>query len=242
MQDLEKIIEVGIIKIGINVEEGIKGAPWAWHDEQTKLFLGFESDIAREVCQLMNLKPLFIPVASYKTIPDLLNNHYDICIGAIKPESNLPEIAYSLPYYQLTQQIVTLPSLTIYDLSDLRGKVAGVLSNSLGEFIIGQENNRRPTKINIKKFEDTLELFTELQFGNIDAVFIDSPVALWYSKTNINSCLKIAKVAYKSGSYSIAAKSNNKDLIEEINKALKKVDLQKILDKYGLWDESQKTN
>ena len=239
MQELEKIKKSGKLRIGINVQEGIQGAPWAWNDEQTKIILGFEADISRALAGKLDIKAEFVPLDTYRLIIGLINNTCDISISAIKSQNKMKGIIYSDPYYYLTQRIVTQEGSNIYDLIDLKGYKVGVLEKSLGEFIIEEENKNLPTPIKILTYNDVLHLFTALQFKEIEAVFIDSPVALWYSKTHINNKLKISDVSYRSGSYSIALREESTELKDAINKELKKINIHEIFEKYGLWDEAQ---
>lgn len=240
MQDIEKIQNSGILKVGINIQEGINGAPWAWNDEQTKIVLGFEADIARAIAETLNVKEEFIVLEGYRSIMGLIKGACDISISAHKTQNQMSGIILSEPYYYLSQRIVTLEESIVYDLVDLKGYKVGVLAKSLGEFIIQQENLNLTTPVIIKEYKDTLDLFTTLQFKEISAVFIDSPVALWYSKTFMDKKLRVSDVAYKSGSYSIAIREDNINLRNKVNEILNSIDLREILDKYGLWDEAQK--
>jgi polar amino acid transport system substrate-binding protein len=239
MQELENMQRSGTLKIGAAINDGIKGAPWAWIDEQTRMFLGFEVDIARAIAGILNVEAEFIPAESYRIIAGLINNKYEISIGALKPENKMAGVIFSSPYYNLTQRIVIPENSSVYDLIDLRGFHVGVMAKSLGEFIIQEENKNLTSPIKIKSYNDILDVFSALQFKEISAVFIDSPVALWYSKSNTGPKLRVSDVAYKSGSYAIALKEGNIDLLSNINKALKEINLREILDKYGLWDDAQ---
>lgn len=241
MQELEKIKSSGTLKIGSSIQEGLKGAPWAWIDEQTKKILGFEVDICRAITKELNIKEEFIPFEGYRLIVGLANNKCDISIGALKPQNTMTGIIYTNPYYYLTQRIVSHKNTNIYDLVDLKGHQVGVLNKSLGEFIINEENKNLTKPIKVKTYNEVIDLFTALQFKEINAVFIDSPVALWYSKSAIYDDFEVSDVAYKSGYYSIAVKEENKELKDEINRALKKINTKEILEKYGLWDEAQQT-
>jgi ABC-type amino acid transport substrate-binding protein len=231
--------ESNILKVGLNLQEGINGAPWAWIDEQTRLTLGFEADIARALANELNMKEEFVSVEGYRSIIGLLKGTFDISISAHKSLNEMSGIIFTDPYYNLTQRIVTLEESTIYDLVDLKGCNVGVLPKSLSEYIIQQENINLPAPIKTKNYNDVLELFSALQFKDISAAFIDSPVALWYSNSNMSKRLVVSDVSYKSGSYSIAIREDNKELRDSINEALKEINLQEILEKYGLWDEAQ---
>jgi ABC-type amino acid transport substrate-binding protein len=171
----------------------------------------------------------------------LINNKCDMCIGAIKTDNTMAGIAFSTPYYYLSQRIVVLETQNVYDLIDLKDTYVGVLSNSLAEYIITEENKNLPSPIKLKTYQDVVNLFSDLKFGEIEALFIDSPVALWYSRSYLNKDFKVTDVAYKSGSYSIAVNNDNEELLKDINRALQKIDLREILDKYGLWDEAQES-
>lgn len=241
MQELDNIKSSGKIRIGISLQDGIKSAPWAWKDEQTAIILGFEADIASAIAQQLNVTPEFISLDSYRLIIGLVNSSYDVAISALKSQNKMAGIIYTDPYYYLTQRIVTLEDSSVYDLVDLKGYKVGVLTKSLGEYIIQEENSNLPDPIKIICFSDVLELFTALQFKQVSAIFIDSPVALWHSKTNIDKQLKVSEIAYRSGSYSIGLRADCEELRNTINNALRNIDLREILDKYGLWDEAQES-
>ena len=239
MQDIDRIKSSGKIKVGINLQEGINGAPWAWEDEQTKLILGFEADIARAIAERLSVSEEFVILEGHRSIIGLLKNLCDVSISAHKTSNVMSGIILTNPYYHLTQKIVTLEDSPVYDLVDLKGYKVGVISNSLGEYIIQQENSNLTTPIITQNYNDVLDLFTSLQFKEISAAFIDSPVAIWYAKTYLDNKLKLSEVAYKSGSYSIALREESIDLCDLINQILIEINTREILDKYGLWDEAQ---
>lgn len=238
MQELEK--KGKKIKIGLSIQEGIKSAPWAWYDEQTKFLLGFEVDIAKAIAEELDLLPEFVPLENYRLLVGLINNACDMIICALKTQNPSAGVILSNPYYQLTQKIVALEENKVNSLEDLQGKSVGVLVKSLGEFIIQNYNLKMTQPITLTPFDDVLDLFSSLHFKSLDAVFIDSPVALWYSRTYLTTHLKVSDIAYKSGSYSIGFRDESIELKNHVNKALKNIDLYNILEKYGLWDDAQK--
>ena len=238
MQETEKKSKK--IKIGLSIQEGIKSAPWAWYDEQTKLLLGFEVDIARAISENLGLIPEFVPLENFRLLVGLINSNCDMIICALKTQNPPARVILSEPYYQLTQKIVTLEENNFNSLEDLQMKKVGVLSKSLGEFIIQNYNLKMSQPIALTLFDDVLDLFSALHFKDIESAFIDSPVALWYSKTYLNTHLRVSDIAYKSGSYSIGFREDSVDLKNQVNKAIKNIDLYNILEKYGLWDDAQK--
>lgn len=240
MQNLEKIQKAGILRAGVSISEGINSAPWAWKDSQTKLILGFEADIAREIASELDVEVKFVELEPYRLFVSLINDSCDICISALKPENTSTGIAYTNPYYVLTQKMVTLKDSNIYDLVDLKGYKVGVLKKSLGELIIQEKNSDYTPAIKITPYNDVLDLFSALQFKDVEAVFIDSPVALWYANTYLDKGLQVSETSYKSGSYAIAVREEDPSLRLTINRALTTIPAREILEKYGLWDEAQK--
>jgi ABC-type amino acid transport substrate-binding protein len=241
MQETEKQANSGTLRIGANIQEGIQGAPWAWRDEQVRMYLGFEIDIATKISDYLGLQPQFIPMDGPRMIMGLMTDKCRIAIGAIKSENTMAGVIFTKPYYYLTQRIITLEDSSVYDLVDLKRTPVGVLTGSIANFILIEENKNLPAPIEIVKFDDVVELFSALQFREITAIFIDSPVALWYSKSNMDRKFRVSDVAYKSGSYSIALHENDVELRNAINSILSDIDLREILDKYGLWDEAQES-
>lgn len=239
MSTLAQIKDAGKLKVGLTLQEGLNGAPWAWMDDQTGLIVGFEADIARALAKKWAVKLSFVPEDKHKLALGLFNNRYDVCISAQKPINKLTGLVYSDPYYALTQRIVTFEEYDVHDLGDLRHKTVGVLTRSLGEYIIEEENKSYTIPIKLKPYQDVVDLFSALHFKDVYAVFIDSPVALWYAKSNINTNLKVVDLAYKSGHYAVMMKEENEGLLESVNEALKEVSFREILGKYGVWDDYQ---
>lgn len=239
MQELEKVKKSGKLRVGISLQKGLQGAPWSWRDDQTQIILGFEADIARAIAKHLSLQIDFIPLDNHRLIIGLINNNCDIGLGALKSQNKMAGITYSDPYYYFTQRLISLEDSIVYDLPDLKRDKIGVLKNSIGEYIIQQENTTMHSPINISTYDDVLHLFSALQFKDISAIFIDSPIALWYAKTHLDKKLHVSNAAYKSGSYSIALRKEDHSLIEEVNKAINNINKHEILDKYGLWDDAQ---
>lgn len=242
MKEIKNIESERILKVGINIQEGLKSAPWAWRDEQTREVCGFEIDIIKSLLNMLNIEPVIVPIEGYRVLTSLTNKGCDIAISAIRSSNTVAGIILTDPYYFLTQKIVSLETEPLHDLSDLRGLKTGVLTKSMGEFIIQEENKNFSPTINCIPYNDVLDLFGALHFKEINSVFIDSPVALWYSKSYMKDKLKVANISYKSGSYSIALREEDSKLKNNINRALKNLNIREILDKYGLWDDAQKTN
>ncbi|MGD9580075.1 MAG: substrate-binding periplasmic protein [Vampirovibrionia bacterium] len=239
MQELEKIKKINKLRVGISLQNGLQGAPWSWRDDQTQAILGFEADIARALAKKLTMHVDFVPLDNHRLIIGLIKNSCDIGLGALRPQNKMAGINYSIPYYSITQRLITPEGSIAYDLADLKGDKVGVLKNSIGEYIIQQENTNLPSPITICSYEDVLHLFAAIQFKEISAIFIDSPIALWYTKTNLEKKLHVSDTAYKSGNYAIALRSDDKDLIDNVNNALKEINTHEILDKYGLWDNAQ---
>lgn len=239
MKQLERTSVETRLKIGISLQEGIKGAPWAWLDDQTKQMYGFEADIAKEILKELDHDIDLVPIESYRIITSLINRSCDIAISGLRPLNKMPGVIYSNPYFNLTQKIVTNKDFVVNDLSDLKSYKVGVMSKSIAEFIIDTENSNLSVPIVKKSYNDVLQLFSAIHFNEIAAIFIDSPVALWYSKSFMKNQLIVSPISYRSGTYAIAVREDNKQLCSLINNILKTINLKEILEKYALWDETQ---
>lgn len=239
MNQLEKTSVETRLKVGISLQEGIKGAPWAWLDDQTKQIYGFEADIAKAIMRELDQDVDLVPIDSYRIITSLINKSCDIAISALRPLNKLPGVIYSDPYFNLTQKIITNKDFVVNDLSDLKSYKVGVMAKSIGEFILDNENRNLSVPISKKCYDDVLKLFSAIHFNEISAIFIDSPVALWYSKSFMKNQLLVSSISYKSGNYAIGIREDNKQLCSLINNVLKLINIKEILEKYALWDETQ---
>jgi polar amino acid transport system substrate-binding protein len=83
--------------------------------------------------------------------------------------------------------------------------------------------------------------YEDLALGRLDAVFLDTPITVYYGKPDLR--LKYAGAPEGEGFYGIALRKADSDLKQVIDSViddlLRTGELRRIYEKWGLWDKSQ---
>lgn len=179
--------------------------------------VGFDVDLINLVAKEMGLdRAEIIDTAWDGIFAALKTEKFDIIISSVTiTEDRQKEMLFSDPYYDSGQIIAVRKNETrINNENDLVGKVVGVQINTTGDFAAQKIQGIKE----IKRYDDIQQAFQDLEIGRIDAILNDLPVNAWFAKErNVKLVGKLLTVEQ----YGICARLEDKDLIEEINKALK---------------------
>ncbi|MBC7194799.1 MAG: transporter substrate-binding domain-containing protein [Caldisericia bacterium] len=180
--------------------------------------VGFDIDLINLVAQEMGLNGAQIIDTAWDGIfAALKTEKFDVIISSVTiTEDRKKEMLFSDPYYDSGQIIaVRRDDTRINSENDLAGKIVGVQINTTGDFA-AQEI---PGIKEIKRYDDIQQAFQDLEIGRIDAVLNDLPVNAWFAKERKN--VKLVGKLLTVEQYGICARLEDKDLIEEINRALR---------------------
>jgi polar amino acid transport system substrate-binding protein len=132
--------------------------------------------------------------------------------------------------------VVRAQEQQIKQLSDCRGKTVGTLSGSAAERILNDLPAGR-----IVAFDGQVEPYLDLANQRVDAVLLDSPIAVYYAGSNPK--LKFVGDPVESGKYGIGLRKEDALLKESIDRALSELmqngRLQQIYRKWRLWNADQ---
>lgn len=214
------------------------GAPYVFQDPRvpTRL-IGYEVDIINAICEELGYEPVFVQNQWDGLIPGINRQDYDIAINGIEITNDRQlEVDFSIPYYATFEQlIVRSDENIIYTMADLSGKKVGTLKGAIAERILNSQGD-----IDVKTYDSEVSSFEDLKNRNIDAVLIDSPVAIYYAGWNPQ--LKLVGPPIGEVVYGIVLKKGNEELLSKINSALSKMSttgrLREILDSWNMWNNS----
>ena len=214
------------------------GAPFVFQDPRlpSKL-IGFEVDIITAIAEELGYdETVFVQNSWDGLIPGLERDDYDVAINGLEITPDRAQVVnFSEPYF-ITYEVLAVRSDNekVKDLTDLEGKKAGTLKNSLAERIL-----RDAGGIVIRSYESEANSYADLRLNRIDAVLIDQPVALYYASWNRD--IKLIDKKFGEVIYGIAAKKDRKELIAQINVAIAKLSstgkLREIYDKWNIWND-----
>jgi lysine-arginine-ornithine-binding protein len=178
--------------------------------------VGFDVDLATEICSRLGLTLQVDSVAWDGIIPGLKTDKYDILMSAmtITPERSA-EIDFTTPYYDSAQSIAVQESNNdIKTEADLAGKNVGVQLDTTGQELAESIEGIKE----IFKYETIAAAFEDLKLGRIDAIVNDYPVNAYIAKTQGGT--KVVKEIKTDEQYGIGVKQGNTQLLDAINQAL----------------------
>lgn len=183
---------------------------------------GFDVDLAKAVADAAGYDVKIDHVGWDPMFVELDNKRADMAVAAITIDKDRKETYdFSHPYYLSTLKILVPKGSSIKSAADLKkDKVVAVQGGTTGN--IATEKLLGKNSKNIKKFESNNLAIMELIKGGADAVIADSAIVDEYAKNNPKEKLTVIEDSKAFGEeyYGIMLAKDNKDLQEELNKAI----------------------
>lgn len=220
------------------------GAPFIYGNGD----VGFEVELANYLGKKIGRKPEF-KQCDWDTIPDTLKlGHIDIALNGLEflPERE-NEFPSTIPYFIYTLRlIVNVSDESIRSWEDLKKPRkkklrVGVLRGSFAQRYMEEKFGNDVEVIPTKEVDETFLLVEERE--RMDATVQDSPAAAYYVQGGRRPKLKVVAPPAHTGFYVILTNPKDVELRKQLNEALKEAmasgELQRIYEKYGLWDSDQ---
>lgn len=232
---LEKVRSTGVLTWGFDAEGG---APYVFHDpaHPTKL-IGFEVEIVDAIARELGVKVRYFQNGWDSILLSLQRGDFDVALNGIEITPDREQaVLFSRPYFVYTEQIVVRAAENrINSLEDLKGKKVGTLYNTVAKQMLETLGG-----VDVHLYGQ-VEAFKDILLNRLDAVFVDFPVASYYSLPNPQ--LRLVGGTVGEGYYGIAVRKEDAALVEELNKIIAKLlrsgELKKIYSRWGLWSASQ---
>lgn len=253
---LDDIRAKGSITIGVGVM-GTK--PWVYKNDDGS-YGGIEYEMMQYAIAKMGI-PKFEYVATEwdSLIPGLKAKRWDIIWSGMTVTEERRQgagIDFTRPYYFESDRLAVKGDGPIQSPEDLKGKVLGAATGTVEEIQARSLLEKGAVK-DVKFFADFSTPFLALENGQIDAYVVDNTTFGEQKKItpnlrSVGPVLYLAvdskwkeqqeKVPYIYGGDGIGVRKEDTALLAALNEALDAMDAdgtrQKILEKYGLWDES----
>lgn len=166
-------------------------------------------------------------------IADLNAGNVDMVIAGMNPTpSRSKNVAFSDLYYEGVPQVFLINKNNadkIKTKEDLKGLKIGAQKGSVQEDVVTNELKDSV----LHAIPNIPNLIQELKNNTIDALVLEKPIAEEVFKKQ-SSDLLIApfEVNVDYSGYAVAIKKGNEDLVEAVNKTIKKVNDQKLMEKF----------
>ena len=157
--------------------------PMGFRNENDEI-VGFDIDVAREVCSRMGVELKIQPIAWDSKQFELDNGNID-CVwnGMSIDEERQEKMNLSEPYMENKMVLVVLSDSGYDSQASLKDKKIAVQNGSTAQKILNASDFVKTVK-EVVGFGDNIMAFTDLDGKGVDAVFIDKVFADYYIKTN----------------------------------------------------------
>lgn len=202
--------------------------PYGYKDDSGE-YVGFDLDLAQEVCDRNNWKLIKQPIDWDSKDAELNSGTIDCIWNGFTMNGREDDYTFSEPYVDNSQVIVVADDSGIEKLTDLAGKTVGVQAASAALDLLQSEEEGGQKELAdtfgaLNEFADYNTAFTELQAGALDALAIDVGVAK-YQLNSRGEGFKILDETLNTEQYAIGFKKGNTELCDIVN-----ADLQKLAD------------
>lgn len=212
------------------------GAPYLLPDpHRPRQIIGFEVDLMEALARQLGRRQVFVQNQWDGLIPGLLRGNYDLAVNGLEiTDDRRQRIAFSIPYYACGEQLSLRRSeKSIERLTDLHGRIVGTLKFSLAQRLLEDEGG-----IEIRAYENQNNAYDDLANGRLDAVLMDWPIALYYSRPN--PALKFAGESIGTLEYGIGVRSGEKQFLQQVDDGLRELmrsgELRRIYERWGIWN------
>ena len=216
--------------------------PYGYMDENGE-YVGFDLDLAQEVCDRNGWELVKQPIDWDAKDMELNSGSIDCIWNGFTMDGREDDYAWSDPYVDNSQVIVTSADSGITKLSDLSGKTVGVQAASAALSVLSDEEQQKAladTFGKLQEFADYNTAFAELEAGSVDAIAMDIGVAQYQIDSRNNGSFIILDEHLNSEQYGIGFALNNTDLRDTVNKDLHTLKengtFDELAEKYGLTD------
>ena len=216
------------------------GAPFIFLDaDNASKNIGFEVDLAEALVKELGRPIQFQQYEYASLLQGLDRGDFDFAMNGLeRTVQRASRYRLSRPYFVYQLQLVARKDearfTTIEELARL-GLEVGTLEETAAQKALQRVG------AHIRSYLTQDDPYKDLALGRIDAVLMDSPIALYYGKPN--PALKFVGQPFGEGAYSIAFRKQDEELAQQFDAAIARLhesgQLQRIYEKWGIWSDAQ---
>lgn len=194
------------------------------YEEKNGQYAGFDIDLAKLVSEKLGIQVHFQPIDWDMKETELQNGTIDaIWNGYSATDERREKVAFTIPYMQNTQVIVSKKTSNIRSVADMKDKVLGAQTGSSGylDFEAQPEMLKNHVKSHdADQYQSFNEALIDLKNDRIDALLIDRVYANYYlASEGIIDDYEIFPAGFESESFAVGVRKSDKTLQEQLNQA-----------------------
>lgn len=226
---ITEIKDKGELVVGLSADY----APYEFYTmvDGKKTIVGFDVELAKEIAKDLGVKLTLKEMKFDALLGALPANQIDMIISGMNPDEERAKVVDFSDIYYTAQHgvLVNKKDLDKYKaVEDLKSARVGAQMGSTQADIVKEKiKAENPTLL-----ANVNNLILELKSGKIDALVTEKPVAEMAIKNN--SELALSKLEFKdeTGGNAVAVKKGEKELVEQVNKTIKRLKDSGDLDKF----------
>ena len=193
-------------------------------EEKNGQYAGFDIDLAQAVSEKLGIQIKFQPIDWDMKETELQNGTIDaIWNGYTATDERKEKVAFTIPYMENQQVLVSKKTQNIHLVSDMKGKVLGAQAGSSGYLDFEAQPDFLKNIVKDQKanqYQSFNEALIDLQNDRIDALLIDRVYANYYLETEgILDQYEIFPAGFESESFAVGVRPADKTLLANLNKA-----------------------
>ena len=195
-------------------------APLGFRDEQGNL-VGVDVELMEATGEIMGIPFELQPIDWSMKETELANKNIDmIWNGYTITEERKQKVAFSQPYLNNRQVVVTMADSDINTLADLADKTVAVQAESSAVDAINAKPEIAETFKSLGEFETNDQCLMDLEAGRTDAVVADEVIIRYYVSKKGEEKYKILEEDFGKEEYGIGVRQEDTALLEALNVAL----------------------
>lgn len=191
--------------------------PFAY-ETPSKEIVGYDVDIIKAVAQKAGLAIKIVNTPWTGIFAALNNGDVDIVISGVTiNDKRRQSYDFTAPYFEARQLIAVNKDSAVKGLKDLAGKKIAVVTGSTADDIVSREFGK--TSPDIRRFENTPIIVSELANGGVDAAIGDNGVIAFRTQEH-KQLRTVGDPGFPKEYFGIVVKQGNKTLLDKLNAGL----------------------
>lgn len=198
--------------------------PYGYMDENGE-YVGFDLDLAKEVCKRRGWNFVARPIAWDSKDAELASGSISCIWNGFTMNGRENQYTWSTPYVDNSQVVIVKKGSDIKELSDLKGKILAVQSDSSAlKALTGEDATKENIALaesleSLQEVSDYNSAFMNLESGMIDAVAMDIGVASYQLSAKSDSFTMLEE-QISTEKYGIGFKLGNTELRDQVQDTL----------------------
>lgn len=193
-------------------------------EEKNGQYAGFDIDLAQAVSEKLGIQIKFQPIDWDMKETELQNGTIDaIWNGYTATDERKEKVAFTIPYMENQQVLVSKKSQNIQSVKDMSNKVLGAQAGSSGYLDFEAQPDLLKSQVKDQKanqYQSFNEALIDLKNDRIDALLIDRVYANYYLQSEgILNDYNVFSAGFESESFAVGVRPADKTLLDALNQA-----------------------